>query len=61
VGYGLRIHLLLFGFQQYMLAFDFAYPLTPVERTRLELQTDGTVASVSRSPFKLLFGITQTF
>lgn len=61
VGYGLRIHLLLFGFQQYIIAFDFAYPLTPLDRTRIQLQSDGTEALVNRAPYKLLFGITQTF
>ncbi len=61
VGYGLRVHLLLFGFQQYILALDFAYPLTPLTRQRIEIQSDGTQALVNRSPFKLLFGITQTF
>ncbi len=61
VGYGLRIHTLAFGVQQYVVAFDLAYALTPVTRERQIEQADGTIAFQARNPLKLTFGIMQTF
>jgi len=60
-GYGLRLHMLTFGVQQYLMALDFAIPITPLVR-QVELdQTDGTTALANRNPYKIVFGIRQTF
>ncbi|MCK9462961.1 MAG: hypothetical protein M0R80_25340 [Proteobacteria bacterium] len=61
VGYGLRAHVLALGVQQQVFAFDFAFPITPLERERQVEQADGTIAKKSREPFKLVFGVMQTF
>lgn len=61
VGYGLRLHTLAMGVQQYVIGLDFAFPLTPRMR-RFELEgADGTISYVQRTPFKLILGILQTF
>ncbi|MCP4605004.1 MAG: M1 family metallopeptidase [Proteobacteria bacterium] len=61
VGYGLRVHTLTFGVQQYILGLDFAYVLTPIKRQRELAQTDGTLVYRDREPFRLIIGIMQTF
>jgi hypothetical protein len=61
VGYGLRIHLLFLGIQQYIIAVDVAVPITPTNRRRGVLQSDGTIEEVARRPYKVIVGITQTF
>jgi hypothetical protein len=61
VGYGLRAHLLLLGVQQYILAADFAVPISPLRRSYEFEQMDGTVERARRAPFKIVIGITQTF
>ncbi len=60
-GYGLRIHTLAFGVQQYVVALDFAWALTPLNRQMPIEQSDGTIAYQTRNPFKIVFGIMQTF
>lgn len=61
VGYGLRLHLLFLGVAQYLIALDVAVPITPLDRTRLSQQADGTVVEQRRSPYRIILGITQTF
>jgi hypothetical protein len=61
VGYGLRIHMLSFGVQQYVLGLDFAFPLTPTTRQSQVTQADGAIEYRNRAPFKLIFGVMQTF
>jgi hypothetical protein len=61
VGYGLRIHLLLLGVHQYLLCFDFAVPITPLERYTEVEQSNGDIVQYPRSPYKIIFGIMQTF
>jgi hypothetical protein len=61
VGYGLRLHMLAFGVSQYLLALDLAVPLWPTERSYEVEQSDGSTAKAARSPFKIVFGITQTY
>lgn len=60
-GYGLRLHILSLGVAQYMIAFDVAVPITPFDRSYKVTQTDSSVAEYGRPPFKLVFGITQTY
>ncbi len=61
VGYGLRLHTLAFGALQYLVALDLAIPLSPSVR-RYEVPTsDGGVELVDRAPFRLVFGIMQTY
>ena len=55
------LHLLSFGVAQYMIAFDLAWPITPSDRSYEVRQADGTIEQASRPPFKLVFGITQTY
>ena len=61
VGYGLRLHLLAFGVSQYLIALDLAVPVAPSVREYEVIQTDGSVVNASRSPFKVVFGITHTY
>ena len=61
VGYGLRAHVLALGVQQQVFALDFAVPITPLDRERPMEQADGTIVKESRAPFKLVFGVMQTF
>ncbi|MCP4677759.1 MAG: hypothetical protein GY854_20020 [Deltaproteobacteria bacterium] len=61
VGYGLRIHTLAFGVQQYVIALDFAWALTPLNRQMPIEQSDGSIVYQIREPFKIVFGIMQTF
>jgi hypothetical protein len=61
VGYGLRLHMLAFGLSQYLIALDLAVPLWPRDRTYDVAQSDGTSAKATRAPFKVVFGITQTY
>jgi hypothetical protein len=60
IGCGLRIHLLALGMQQYILALDFAYPITPINR-QYEIVQDDSTLYMDRDPFKIKFGIMQTF
>lgn len=61
VGYGLRLHALIFGVQQYLLGLDLAVPLTPVNRY-YEAEVDGgSSVRVQRPAYKLVFGITQVY
>lgn len=61
IGYGLRIHLLFLGVHQYLLCFDLAVPLTPTQRIMEETLKDGSIRKTDRGPYKIIFGITQTF
>ncbi len=61
VGYGLRLHSLVFGAYQYLVGVDFAVPLTPLNRRVDVVQPDGSIASRKRAPFKLMLAMTQTF
>ena len=61
VGYGLRLHLLAFGVSQYLIALDLAVPVAPSVREYEVIQTDGSVVNATRSPFKVVFGITHTY
>jgi hypothetical protein len=61
VGYGLRLHVLAFGLSQYLIALDVAVPLWPSDRRYEVEQSDGTTARATRAPFKIVFGITQTY
>ncbi len=61
VGYGLRLHLLFLGVHQYLLCFDLAVPLTPQNRYLEIIRQDGSIEQTPRSPYKILFGIIQTF
>lgn len=61
VGYGLRIHILSFGITQYLIALDFAVPLSPWVREYEVEQADGSLVTATRAPFKIVFGITQTY
>ncbi len=60
-GYGLRLHTLIFGVQQYLLGLDLAVPLTPTERFYEVETADGSMARVPRPSYKLVFGITQVY
>jgi hypothetical protein len=61
VGYGLRIHVLAFGIQQYIIGLDLAVPITPMNRKVFVEQTNGVDVYQNRSPYKIIFGITQTY
>jgi hypothetical protein len=61
VGYGLRVHALTFGVQQYLIGIDLAFPITPLERYRIFPRDDGSEEKVARSPYKIVFGINHTF
>ncbi len=61
VGAGLRVHMLALGIQQYIIALDLAVPLTPTDRQYELEQSDGTTVLQNRAPFKIKFGIMQTF
>jgi hypothetical protein len=61
IGYGFRIHTFSFGLTQNLLALDLGVPLTPLDRTYEVAEADGTVVQRDRAPFKLVFGITQTY
>jgi hypothetical protein len=58
VGYGLRLHVLSLGVAQYLIALDFAMPITPIDRS---FEVEGYEGSFNRPPYKLVFGITQTY
>jgi len=60
-GYGLRLHVLSLGVAQYLIALDCAVPITPFDRTFEVVRTDGSTEKYGRPPFKLVFGITQTY
>jgi hypothetical protein len=60
-GYGFRIHTFSFGLTQNLLALDLGVPLTPLDRTYEVAEADGTLVRRDRAPFKLVFGITQTY
>ncbi len=61
VGYGLRFHLLTFGVQQFIIGFEFAYPLTPTSRQAEYTREDGSTYYVDRDPWRITWGIWQTF
>ncbi|MCK9464156.1 MAG: hypothetical protein M0R80_31435 [Proteobacteria bacterium] len=61
VGYGLRLHMLAFGLSQYLIALDVAVPFWPGDRTYELEQADGAIEESARAPFKIVFGITQTY
>jgi len=61
VGYGLRLHVLSLGVAQYLIALDVAVPITPLDRSFEVQASDGSLESYGRPPFKLVFGITQTY
>ncbi|MDJ0761726.1 MAG: hypothetical protein QNJ97_01960 [Myxococcota bacterium] len=61
IGYGLRIHLLSMGVQQYIIALDLAVPVTPFTRKMERIQEDGSTVDETRDRFKIKFGILQTF
>ncbi|MBW2277289.1 MAG: hypothetical protein JRF63_07345 [Deltaproteobacteria bacterium] len=58
VGYGLRLHVLSLGVAQYLIALDVAVPITPFDRS---FEVEGYDEPFGRPPFKLVFGITQTY
>ena len=61
VGYGVRIHTLIFGVQQYILALDLALPLSPTDRRREVITSDGSTELQERDPLKITVGITHTY
>lgn len=61
IGYGLRFHLLTLGVVPYLLAIDFAVPIFPRHRSYTLYSGDNTPYTYQRSPFRFVFGITQTY
>jgi hypothetical protein len=61
VGYGLRFHLFTFGVQQFIIGFEFAYPLTPTNRRAEYTREDGSTYYVDRDPWRITWGVWQTF
>lgn len=61
VGYGLRFHMLLLGVVPYLIAIDFAVPVFPRTRQYMQLDSNGLEQTYNRSPFRFVFGITQTY
>jgi hypothetical protein len=61
VGYGLRFHMLTFGVQQFIIGFEFAYPLTPTTRQAEYTREDGSTYYVDRDPWRITWGVWQTF
>jgi hypothetical protein len=61
IGYGLRVHTLALGVQQHVIGLDLAFPLTPTTRQSQVTQADGSIEYRNRAPFKLIFGVMQTF
>jgi hypothetical protein len=61
VGYGLRFHLLTFGVQQFIIGFEFAYPLTPTTRRAEYTRDDGSTYYIVRDPWRITWGVWQTF
>jgi hypothetical protein len=61
VGCGLRLFLLTLGVVPYLIAVDVAVPILPRNRTRDVWQPGERLATITRSPFRFVMGITQTF
>jgi outer membrane protein assembly factor BamA len=60
-GLGLRLHLLIFGVVQYLIAVDFAVPVYPLKREYQIIYSDGSEENFTREPFRFVFGITQIY
>jgi hypothetical protein len=47
--------------QQFIIGFEFAYPLTPANRRAEYTREDGSTYFVDRDPWRITWGVWQTF